>query len=246
MNNDSGISVSPDFKPSLLTPTSEIGLSLEASEFVAFAMYRLWNPKKVRISKKSSHIQTLPNPLPNCIDSSLGPLICPPGTESWYVLYVHNIHKLLQKSKLPTPIIFIALLYIARLRQVIATEATPGQESQLLFQLFLAALMVAHKQNSDFRYSNRTWSTISGYSLPELNQLERNFLKGMHWKLHCSDDQYTQWVTIIQKLGKEHSLVLKACCLPEAELQKLANEKLRSRPDLVEEITLIRQGFTCR
>ncbi|KAJ3273326.1 hypothetical protein HDV01_004543 [Terramyces sp. JEL0728] len=229
---DSGISVSPVITPNLQKSKEEkeSNLSFEATEFVSFTMYRLWQNKNS------------PKPLTSTAqDSSLNHIVCSAGTEDWYPQFAMKVNKLLRKAKLPTAIIFVSLLYIARLRQAVSTVTPREQLSQLLYQLLVSSLVVAQKQHSDFRYKNSLWAEMSGFSLSALNTLESNFLKGIHWKLHVTDDQYLQWVKIIQTLGKEHALVLKAVAMPASELKKLETEKLKSRTDLIEEIALIRK-----
>ncbi|KAJ3323232.1 hypothetical protein HDV06_001999 [Boothiomyces sp. JEL0866] len=231
---DSGISVSPVITPKTLQKPKEekeSNLSFEATEFVSFTMYRLWQNKNSSKPHTSATAQ----------DSSLNHIVCSPGTEDWYPQFAMKVNKLLRKAKLPTAIIFVSLLYIARLRQAVNTVTPREQLSQLLYQLLVSSLVVAQKQHSDFRYKNSLWAEMSGFSLSALNTLESNFLKGIHWKLHVTDDQYMQWVKIIQTLGKEHALVLKAVAMPAAELKKLETEKLKARVDLIEEIALIRK-----
>ncbi|KAI8895663.1 hypothetical protein BC833DRAFT_600420 [Globomyces pollinis-pini] len=202
-------------------------------------MYRLWYQKSLRRHTTNDKLvaqmptASKPNPL---LDS----IISPPGTELWYPDFVLKVHNLLRISNLQTPLIFIALLYIARLRQIIPLTATGhGKE----FKLLVAALMTSQKQNSDARYSNRAWSKMTGLDMNDINESEQEFLQCIQWKLHVRDDQYTQWVVTIQTLGKEHAIVLRASSMHESELKKL-QDQLTSRPDLVEEINSIRRAHT--
>jgi hypothetical protein len=214
-------------------------VTLDASEFIAFAMYRLWHPKQ--LSRRSTYSYSALQPLQKrpVLPAPYDTIISPVGTEDWYPYFVLQVHKLIRSSGLPTPFIFIALMYIARLRQNIPLEVGAGSE----FKLLLAAMMVAQKQNSDARYANKTWSKMSGYTLGEVNQIERDFLIGIKWDLHIRDDKYHSWVLTMQTLGKEHALVLRASAMQENEL-KLLETQLQSRPDLVEEIASIRRAKT--
>ncbi|KAJ3323233.1 hypothetical protein HDV06_002000 [Boothiomyces sp. JEL0866] len=212
--------------------------AVDASEFISYAMYKLWNPKPV--SRRNTFAGFPHNTNPN-LPAPYNDIVCPPGTSHWYPKFVHDVHNLLHLSALPTPIIFIGLMYVARLRQMISMEVGEGSE----FRLFSAAMMIAQKQNSDSRYANKAWAKMTGFTLPEINLIEKDFLQGMKWKLHVRDDQYDKWVNTLQVLGKEHALVLRAAKMQETELLSLENQ-LQSRPDLVEEIKQIRRANTTR
>ncbi|KAI8801410.1 hypothetical protein BJ742DRAFT_666928, partial [Cladochytrium replicatum] len=92
----------------------------------------------------------------------------------WYPAFVTSVHRLLISSGMHShhnlPLVFLSLLYIARLRSTIPTSAqkAPGSE----YRVFVCALVLAQKYLSDDRYSNRTWSRLSGLKLDELNSME--------------------------------------------------------------------------
>ncbi|KAJ3372555.1 hypothetical protein HDU91_003253 [Kappamyces sp. JEL0680] len=257
-SSDSGISLPHDKqKPNHSEATStsstsssqgghKSSVSLDASEFISFAMFRLWHPKSIE-RRKTVHAVSAPTPGPGLVEnaaSNPSGIISPEGTLLWYPQFVHQVHRLLRHACLPTPFIFMALLYIARLRQFLpatGTEAAPTGHEE--YRLFLAALMISQKQNSDSRYANRAWAKISNLPLDEVNRVECEFLRGMRWSLHIRDDQYNQWVQAMQTLGKEHALVLRAFAMEEAELKKLEGQ-LQGRPDLMEEIHSVRRSRT--
>lgn len=239
MENDSGVSLSSDMAD--LTSNElpkEQKRSLEASEFISFAMYKLWHPKTIsrRATVSSTSITHKENP---ALPVPYNTIVSPPGQDAWYPYFVLQTHKVLSRTGLPTPLIFISLIYIARLRQNIPAEIGMGNE----FKLLLASLIVSQKQNSDYRYANSVWATITGYSVEAINKLEKDFLTGMKWNLHVKDQQYEKWVATMQSLRKEHALVLKAYSMDLNDLQKL-ELKLAARPDLLTEIVEIRRAKT--
>jgi hypothetical protein len=142
MNTDSGIS--------LETSTLEIipvrETSLDAVEFISFAMYRLWNPNNVPQRKAYSDTQTSNIPWP--FDTIVSPI----GTKDWYLFLVFQVYQIIHRSKIKTPFLFIALLYISRLRQHIPIHARIENE----FTLFLGVLMISQKQHSDDRFTYKT------------------------------------------------------------------------------------------
>lgn len=210
----------------------KISITRETAEFIAFAMYRLWNPRK--ISRRHTHSKSK--------STSSEEVIINFTSGDWYEGYVDKMYSLIKGSGMPTPFIFMALLYIARLREFIPAS-TDSQTGQTEFKLFFSALIVSQKQNSDSRYANKTWAKIAGVDVGLVNTLEREFLMAMRWNLHIKDFQYQKWTMALQNLGKEHALVLRAVKMEDSEFSRLAFQ-LKSRPDLVEEIRSIRRVNT--
>ncbi len=211
-------------------PSQDSNLSLYACEFIAFAIYKLWNPRRMERRITSSSLPT-------------HKIISPLGTETWYPLFVDRIHQLLCTAGLATPFVFMALLYIARLRKSVplSPNTKPGDTE---YDLFLVALLLSQKVHSDQRYANKLWSKLSGISVSRINQMEMDFLGSVRWNVHIKPDQYAQWVVAMQSLGKEHALVLRAIQMEEKEFQQLEVQLNGSRPDLVQEITEIRRSKT--
>jgi hypothetical protein len=88
----------------------------------------------------------------------------------------------------------------------IATDA-----DQVLFQLLVGSTIVCQKQHSDYIFRASIWAKYSGYSIPEIVQIERFFLERAQGRLHVTDIQYDKWVTIITTLGKEHTGYERCC-----------------------------------
>lgn len=64
-------------------------------------------------------------------------------------------------------------------------------------RLFLTATTVAHKFWDDDCYENKEIAEIAGIRVKELNRLERDFLKGIEWRLYklqkqITDDEFAQ------------------------------------------------------
>jgi hypothetical protein len=223
-------------------PPNHMRISLMSGEFIAFASYKLLVPKNC---KRRQTCQELLDSNPDKRETfeEYANLVCPAGTEDWYPVFVFRVHSLLNMCALPTAITFIALMFLARLRKFCSDYDTdePDQE----FKLFLAALILAQKQNSDPRYANKAWAKMSCLSVGEVNRIERELAFKIGYKLHVTDNQYRQWVSTIEALGKEHTLVLRAVKMAEQELQALTAQ-LKSRNDLVQEIELIRNSRAVR
>ena len=232
--------------------------SIQASEFVAFAAFKLCNQKNnVKWHGNTSFLQqSMPR----------SKIICPPGTKDWYPQYVMQIHTLLKSCALSTPFILMGLLYIARAVQVslpeqdqdtdffsrrssgnndTTSDASEDDDAALNeyrpeYIIFLASLMLSQKQNSDSRYANTVWAKLSSpLSLKTINKAERILLKTLSFKAHITDVQYVKWEHAMQALGKEHAIVLRAASVEMGQAEMIMMQ-LKNRPDLVKEILKIR------
>lgn len=197
-------------------------VSLKASEFVAFAIHKLWHrpalrrrqttPKQQQQQQQQHILNTTTNP------TNSHSLVCPGGTESWYPGFFQAVHAVLSRSGCSLPHILIALLYVARLRAVIPADTNPSESAA--FRVFASALILAQKFHSDDRYSNKAWSRITKLPLQELNQMEREFLGMLSGKLHVRDTEYSRWMDVIRTLGQEHTLFTHSAYMQSQQSQQ--------------------------
>ncbi|KAL2920077.1 hypothetical protein HK105_200143 [Polyrhizophydium stewartii] len=141
-------------------------------------------------------------------------VVCPPGTRKWYPAFFEAVHTVLSRSACTLPHILIALLYVARLRQMVPPSVT-GEGSE--YRVFVSALILAQKFHSDDRYSNKAWSKITRLPLHEINTMEREFLASIQGRLHVRDTEYAKWEETIRALGQEHTVALAAAALHHNE-----------------------------
>jgi len=64
-------------------------------------------------------------------------------------------------------------------------------------RLIMMSIVLAAKFHSDTHFSNRFYAKVGGVSLRELNSLERCFLDLLDWNLTISEEQYSQYRTIL-------------------------------------------------
>ncbi|KAJ3160460.1 hypothetical protein HDU86_000794 [Geranomyces michiganensis] len=213
-NNNSGRNSAANSMPT--TPTTPQGskLSADASEFVCFAVHRIWH----RISYQSPPSSVPASPLaaiptatftghntvsPTISDSGL---VSPPGTSAWYPSFVKAVHNLITRASCTLPHILISLLYVTRLRNAIPSTHT-GEGSE--FRVFVSALILAQKYHTDDRFANKTWANMTGLPLRDINTMEREFLTGVGGRLHVTREDYEKWLRSVQVLGQEHSQIVK-------------------------------------
>ncbi|KAI8586697.1 hypothetical protein BDZ88DRAFT_428272 [Geranomyces variabilis] len=197
------------------TPTTPQGskLSADASEFVCFAVHRIWH----RISYQSPPTSMPASPIAaiptaTFTGHALSPtisesgLVSPPGTSAWYPSFVKAVHNLITRASCTLPHILISLLYVTRLRNAIPSTHT-GEGSE--FRVFVSALILAQKYHTDDRFANKTWANMTGLPLRDINTMEREFLTGVGGRLHVTREDYEKWLRSVQVLGQEHSQIVK-------------------------------------
>ncbi|RKO98749.1 hypothetical protein CXG81DRAFT_28443 [Caulochytrium protostelioides] len=153
-------------------------LATELADFVCYTVYRIWHAK--------SPLGTASNPL---------------ATPRHYPAFVKQVHRVIQTTGVALPVLLIALLYLGRLRHACPDAAGEGSE----YRLFIVALVLSQKYLDDNRFTNRTWSEVSGIGLRDLNVVEIDFLVRIEWNMYVAKAEYTQWLRGIQMLGRDHS-----------------------------------------
>ncbi|KAF8314797.1 hypothetical protein DL93DRAFT_2058010, partial [Clavulina sp. PMI_390] len=104
--------------------------------------------------------------------------------------FIAFLDTLLRATQLSQGVIILSLHYIYRLK--LRNPHICGLEGSE-FRLAVIALMLANKFLDDNTYTNKTWSEISGISLPEINLMEREFLQGLDHALHIDFGTYQRW-----------------------------------------------------
>jgi hypothetical protein len=61
----------------------------------------------------------------------------------------------------------------------------------------LALISTIHSSNT---YTNETWSEVSGIDLEEVNKMEREFLKGIEFRLCVHESDYQDWLLLLKGL----------------------------------------------
>jgi len=122
------------------------------------------------------------------------------------------VKETLRRSKTSCSVLQTALLYCLKARLTIEAsvefsmktcqnksslekEIPKNFHPSLLCQrkTFLASLMISSKFLQDRTYSNKAWSKISGLSVLELGEMERNFLKVLDWTLFVREGEWEKW-----------------------------------------------------
>ncbi|RHZ89056.1 hypothetical protein Glove_19g324 [Diversispora epigaea] len=102
--------------------------------------------------------------------------------------------KMISKSPIIEPVVFLSLKYIQR-------YIKKGNNFNITneYQLFTIALMVANKWHNDEVYAKKVWSEISGISQVNIDSMEISFLKSLNFKMHITESKYAFWLNCLKK-----------------------------------------------
>ncbi|CAO3698792.1 unnamed protein product [Rhizopus microsporus] len=107
------------------------------------------------------------------------------------------IQKVLKATQISCTCILVALYYIHRLRSAYPhIDLSIGSE----IRLFTTALILANKYLEDSTFTNKTWSSVSGIPVKELNRMEAEFLSALDYNICISQHQFYQWTMQCQQL----------------------------------------------
>ncbi|KAJ3240632.1 hypothetical protein HDU81_003216 [Chytriomyces hyalinus] len=113
------------------------------------------------------------------------------------ITFVKNI---LEITRIPLPVVTLAVKYIQRLRRLRGTTVTsPGDETRT----FSVALILAQKYSDDTPYGNRMWGKVLGLSSNELTRLEISFLGSVGYNLYVDETEYGAFCKGVQALARE-------------------------------------------
>eukprot|EP01062_Namystynia_karyoxenos_P056967 TRINITY_DN47913_c0_g1_i1.p1 TRINITY_DN47913_c0_g1~~TRINITY_DN47913_c0_g1_i1.p1 ORF type:complete len:296 (+),score=77.54 TRINITY_DN47913_c0_g1_i1:95-889(+) len=103
-----------------------------------------------------------------------------------------------------SPCMWIAMwTLICRIEEVGGVAFTPLRAHRML----LAAALVASKITDDYGRSNRTYSTLGGVQLPEMNSLEQAVLQNVDWRTNCSAADWEASVGTLVSAGRNRNLL---------------------------------------
>ncbi|TPX59530.1 hypothetical protein PhCBS80983_g02404 [Powellomyces hirtus] len=183
------------------------------AQFICTVVHRTWpNRPRTPISISTSTTATC----------SSTPIIPTPHPS-----FVAFVTRVVRTSGVSSPILFLALLYIIRLRRATkvtlptptstsslsplplsptsgttssissSTSTAAAFESQAALaeaRLVTAAIILAQKITDDNRFTNKTWSELTGFALNDVNKMEADFLDRIDFRLNVSDAEYASWV----------------------------------------------------
>ncbi|KAI9023440.1 hypothetical protein DFJ74DRAFT_587258, partial [Hyaloraphidium curvatum] len=105
-------------------------------------------------------------------------------------------HQLLSRTRLPAFSVLSALVYVHRLCSSPTHAASaglpvdPGSE----YRVASTAAILSNKYLDDNRFTNRTWGTVTGFSVAELTRMEVEFGHSISWDLAVNEGQWSAFI----------------------------------------------------
>jgi hypothetical protein len=105
------------------------------------------------------------------------------------------IHRLIATTAVSQSVVVIALFYLYSARADLQRQLVMGDvvDKRQGYSMCAASLMLGNKYLDDNTYTSRTWATLSGYSLWEINDCEKRLLHALNFQLNISLPEYNDW-----------------------------------------------------
>lgn len=107
------------------------------------------------------------------------------------------VSQILTSTRLPKTTILLGMNYLSKrvngLKQLGPFHPHEGQ----VWRMLTIALLLGSKFLDDNTFQNRSWSEVSGIAVSELNKLEADWLRGIHWNLYVNlerSEDYNAWL----------------------------------------------------
>jgi hypothetical protein len=151
------------------------------SELIEYAQYMVEKLFAIPITDKDYVV------LPECFSVSMGDLI----------------FNILQRTRLSLTTLVTALFYLKRLKNL-----HPGCKGSktACHRLVMSAFILAAKNNYDDTFDNKAWASVSLdlFSLKEINQMEKEFLYFLDYRLHVCRRDYVEFLRELETDMREH------------------------------------------
>ncbi|KJZ72092.1 hypothetical protein HIM_08547 [Hirsutella minnesotensis 3608] len=123
------------------------------------------------------------------------------------------VHNVLSTTQVTQNVIFLALLFIYRLKM--STPQIKGRAGSE-YRLLTVALMLGNKFLDDNTYTNKTWAEVSCFAVQEIHVMEVEFLSNMRYNLLASKDEWEDWLV---KLACFHEYYQRALQMPASPIR---------------------------
>ncbi|KAH8080479.1 cyclin PHO80-like protein, partial [Filobasidium floriforme] len=102
--------------------------------------------------------------------------------------FVQNV---INATAVSQAVLVLSLWYIERLRSKNIAAVTAGGSE---YRLCATGMMLANKYLDDNTYTSKTWSSMTGIPLNEMNLMEIEFLASLDHNVGISDEAYLSWL----------------------------------------------------
>lgn len=111
------------------------------------------------------------------------------------------IHRLITTTAVSQSVVVVALFYLYKARAHLQRLLIMGDvvDQTMAYGMCAASLMLGNKFLDDNTYTSRTWATLSGYTLWEINDCERKLLQALDFQLNITLPEYNEWWRILSE-----------------------------------------------
>ena len=126
----------------------------------------------------------------------------PHGITQESFLFGRFLKYLMKTTKISCTVLILslkhALIFLRKVRSMNVSYCAGLENNQ--FRLFVTSLLLADKYSEDHPYTNKSWSTLSGLPVEDINTMERAFLSVMQHEMFVSEDEFRDWTKSLQNL----------------------------------------------
>jgi hypothetical protein len=105
------------------------------------------------------------------------------------------IQRLITTTAVSQSVVVVALFYLYKARAHLQRLLLMGDtvDQPMAYGMCAASLMLGNKFLDDNTYTSRTWATLSGYTLWDINDCERKLLQALDFQLNITLQEYNDW-----------------------------------------------------
>lgn len=152
---------------------------------------------RAKISQPVTHTRRMSEP-----DIGGNRFADPHGITQDSFLFGRFLRHVLKTTKISCTVLILSLKFAQQFLHRIRLLHNPccaGLESNQ-FRLFVTSLLLADKYSEDHPYTNKSWSSLSGLTVEDINTMERAFLATMQHGLYTNEGEFREWTKSLQNL----------------------------------------------
>lgn len=159
--------------------------------------YRKLFRSKISLNAGNHHIRRKSEP-----DFTGSRHVDPEGITNDSFLFNRFLRQVLKTTKISCTVLILSLKFAQHfLHRIRSTpkRCLAGLESNQ-FRLFVTSLLLADKYSEDHPYTNKSWASLSGLPVEDINIMERSFLDTIGHELYLSEAEFRNWTKSLQNL----------------------------------------------
>jgi hypothetical protein len=127
----------------------------------------------------------------------------PSGITQESFLFGRFLKHVLKSTKISCTVLILSLklsqLFLRKIKSLHSGNYYVGLDTNQ-FRLFVTSLLLADKYSEDHPYTNKSWSSLSGLPIDEINRMEIVFLQVIGHELYISEMEFRNWTKSLQNL----------------------------------------------